>query len=200
MCVFSAPKDNSAEIARQREEQRQRDIDAGTVQVNDIFSQFNDDYYSGIEKAHNDYYLPQVQDQYEDARRKMVLNLSKNGTLNGSVGARTLGDLDENYQTQKGYYANQGVDLAQQYRGDVERNRSDVLGQLNASANPSAAAATASARAKSLTAPPTFSPLAQLFNDVSQQAVLDIAARQRGYPGRGSGLFTNSSPSETRVG
>lgn len=190
MCFPSAPKDNSAQIAREREDQRQRDIEAGTAQVNDIFDQFDDDYFGGIQSAHSDYYMPQLQDQYERARRKLVLQLGGAGTLASSAGARQLGELDKRYQTQRADYANQGVSLAEQYRGDVERNRAEVLNQLNASANPSAAAATASARAQSLMAPPTFSPIGNLFTDLVTQAGTGLAAERAGHRGYNTGLFS----------
>jgi hypothetical protein len=195
MCM-SPPKDNSAQIARQAEERRQADIKAGTEQVNDVFAQFDDDYFSGVQKASNEYYLPGVDNQYEDARRKLVLNLGGAGTLNGSAGARKLGALDEDYAKKKADYANQGVTLAQQYRGDVESNRMDILNQLSASANPSAAAAAANARAQSLTAPPAFSPIGNLFGDLAQYGANNLAIEATGRgPGFNTGLFNNPARS-----
>lgn len=189
MCIFSPPQDNSAQIARQQEEARQAAITSGTQRVNDVFSKFDDNFYNGVTKASNDYYLPQIDNQYKNAHRDLVLALGSSGILNGSAGARQLGQLDQEYQTQRGNYANQGVAAAQSERGTVEKDRADILSQLSASADPSAAAATASAQAASLTAPPVFSPIGQLFSSFATQGANNIAAARLGYPNFASGLF-----------
>jgi hypothetical protein len=195
---MSTPKDNSAAEARAAEDRRQAQIAAGTTQVNDIFSKFDDNYYGGVQKASDDFYMPQVDDQYEEARRKMVLTLGGSGRLNGSSGARDLGTLDERYRTQRADLANRGISTANDYRTDVERNRSEVLNQLNASANPASAAATANARAQSLTAPPTFSAIGNLFTDLLSSAGTGLAIEASGRgPGFGTGIF---SPGTSRAG
>lgn len=190
MCYPSQHDNSAAEQARRAEQQRQAAINAGTAKVNDVFSKFDDDYYAGIERASNDYYLPQVEDQYEDARKKLVLQLGRTGRIDGSSGARELGELDERYQTQRADIANRGVTAANEYRGKVEQNRSDVLSQLYASADPSAAATTAAARAESLTAPPAFSALGNLFGDLVRQGGTALAVeKNRLGPGYKTGLF-----------
>lgn len=108
MCFFGGPpEDNSAALARQAEEERQGRITQGTGQVNQTFSKFDDSFFDGVSKASNDFFLPQVQDQFEAARRKLVLGLGGRGTLNGSSGARQLGDLTKSFETQNASFANQ---------------------------------------------------------------------------------------------
>ena len=189
------PQDNSAAIARQAEEARQARIRAGQGQIDQTFSQFDDDYYGNVSKASDAYYMPQAEKQYADARRQLVLNLSRQGTLAGSAGARSMGDLDESYATQRGDLVNRGVAAGNEQRSNVERARSELMSQLNASADPGAVGAAAAARAQSLSAPPIFSPLGKLFADFANMGANAIGAERMGFRGTGTGLFTPGSPS-----
>jgi hypothetical protein len=75
----------------------------------------------------------------------------------------------------------------------VEKNRSELASQLQASADPSAAATSAAARAELMSAPPTFSPIGNLFSRLTDLATTDVAARNAGYPGFGTGLYNQST-------
>ena len=52
MCMSAPkiPKDNSAELARQREVERAGKVTAGRAAIDEQFLPFNDSYFSGIEK------------------------------------------------------------------------------------------------------------------------------------------------------
>lgn len=172
--------DGGAAAARAAEQARQAAIRTGTENVNKTFSQFDDNFFGGISKAHADFYGPQIEKQYHDARRDLVLKLGQSGILNSTGGQRKLSDLDLAAARQRSSIADQGLSLAADARNRVEDSRSNILAQLTASADPTAAATAAAARAKSLTAPPAFSPLANLFSsfaDLGTSAVIGAAHR-----------------------
>ena len=146
MCFFSAPapaQDNSAQIAAEREAKRQQDIAAGRSRIDEAFGQFNDPYYQGVEKSYLDYYNPQVDSQYEDAQRKLKLNLARTGNLNSGSGARQLGDLTRAYTDQRTAISGQAIDQANKQRGTVEQTKGELYNQNTAAADPAAAAASA---------------------------------------------------------
>lgn len=102
MCLTpSQPKDNSAQIAEQKEKERQDRIKAGQAAIDDAFGQFNDDYYGNISSGYTSYYNPQVDQQYKDALDKLTLQLGQQGILQSSEGSKQIGKLQENYQQQK---------------------------------------------------------------------------------------------------
>lgn len=198
MCIFSSPPSNGANAARDAEIARENRISQGSSDINKTFSQFDDNYYNGVAKASNDYYMPQVDKQYDEARRSLVLNLARSGTLNGSAGAHDLGLLDTQYQTDKSDYANQGIAAENQQRTAVEGARSDLMNQLNASADPVAAGAAAVARAKTLSGAPVFSPIGNLFGQFLQQGAFNVAANSPGYGapyGVSGGIYLPGAPS-----
>jgi hypothetical protein len=171
---------NAAESARAAEEARQARITQGTADVNKTFEQFNPDFYSKRAADYSGYYAPQVDEQYANAHRDLVMNLARTGVLNGSEGARQLGLLDEQYGREKEGVASRASDFSNQARTSVEQNRSDVLNQLSGSADPAAAAASATARATTLSAPGSFSPIGQLFAGLANQVGQGIAGATAG--------------------
>src|SRR3990167_9060937 len=135
MCIFSAPsipRDNSADIARQREEQRQADIKAGRTNIDQAFTRFDDPFYDNITNTHNQFYMPQIDKQYADATKKLKLRLAGAGNLNSGAGAAKIGDLTEVYDLQRADLANKAFDASNRYRQQVEGERSDLY-SLNAS-------------------------------------------------------------------
>ncbi len=198
MCVFSTPsipKDNSAELARKREEERKQRITEGEAKIDTQFEQFDDPYFKRVETAHFGNYAPQLEDQYGDARRKITLSLARTGNLNASSGARTLGDLAETYEKNRVRLGEEALGAANSARSRVEAARSDLYSQNRAAADPSAAARSALAQSELLSAPQTFSPLANVFASLINSAATGLAAERAGYRGFNTGLFSNGGAS-----
>lgn len=191
----SIPKDNSAQIARRREDERKANVASGRSAIDQQFLPFNDSYFGNIETSYNDFYQPQLEDQYNDTRRKAILNLADSGQLNASSGARSLGDLAENYQKNRVLIGDRGISAGNKARADVERNKSDLYAQNRSAADPSAASSSALARAGTLQAPPTYDPLGNVFADFISNIGTGISAERAGYKGLNTGLFNNQSGS-----
>src|SRR3546814_1150118 len=75
---------DAAEAARRDEEARQARIRAGMGQIDQTFSQFNDDYFDTRSKAYLDYATPQLEDQFAKAKEQLIFALSRGGNLNRS--------------------------------------------------------------------------------------------------------------------
>ncbi len=193
MCFFSAPKDNSAELARQAEATRQARITTGTGSINSAFSGFDDSFFSGIENDANAFFNPQIDRQFDNTREGLIKNLARSGNLNASTGARQLADLDRAGQEQRATFADKARSIASGVRTDVEGNRSNLLASLQASADPAAAAATANAQAASLSAPQQFSAIGDLFSNFGNIAATQFEGRNRGFNNPASAIFGPSS-------
>jgi len=195
MCLPSAsvPKDNSAEIARQEEAARQARITEGEAKIGEAFGQFDDPFYASREKSYTDYYFPQLEEQYNDARRKLVLSLAGSGNLNSGSGAGEMADLTKAFETQRSTTAGSALDFGNTTRSNVEAARQELIAQNRAAADPSAAASSAMARAGVLTPLPAFSPLGDIFASLISSAAIPLAAESKGYPGFKTGLFSADS-------
>jgi hypothetical protein len=200
MCLPKKPKDNSAEIARREEEQRQARIGEGRANIDQEFGQFNDDFYSGYQDDYLSYYNPQAQDQYKTSREKLMLSLAESGNINAGAGAEALGKLDKSYETSRGDIASQAADAANQRRNEIEGVRSELYSQNRAAADPSSAAAQAAARSGGLIDAPAYSPIGDLFGQLLTQYAVNRAGGQRREETRTPApLFSPGGSSSARV-
>lgn len=168
MCFFGGGgTDKAAEAARAAEVERQGRISQGQARINEILSGFNDNFYAGREKAYMDYATPQIEDQYTQARKNLMLALSRAGLSNSSAAVDRFGQLERQYGDARLQAADQAKSTAADARSKVESTRGNLYNQLYASADPAAAANAAQGQADVLAANPTFSPVAQLFQNVA---------------------------------
>jgi hypothetical protein len=183
MCFGSTPTDNSAELARQQEDARQTRIKDGSAKIDQAFKGFDTPYYEGVGKAYTDYYTPQLDRQYQTARDKVTYNLADSGGLDSTAAGKKFGDLTADYGIQKQQIADKAIGASQDLRGNVERNRSELVQQLETGSGVESTGATAVARANSLSAPEQFSPLGDLFGQYTGNVVASRALQGAGYAG-----------------
>ena len=187
-----------AKQARADEAARQARIREGTASIDNTFSQFDDNFYNGRQQAYLDYASPQLEDQYAQAQKELSYALARSGTLDSSVRASKLSDLQKLYDTQQRSVADQALGYANDARNNVEQARNSLITTLNSTADADAAAKAALGQAATLTAPQTFSPLSQLFADftsgLNTQAAAEKAAASTGVtPRYNTGLFKLSN-------
>lgn len=194
---------SAAAQARAEEEARQQRIRQGQAQVNDIFGRnFTDAFYQGRQNAYLNYATPQLDRDYEDARKKLTFALDRAGTLNSSVRAEKEAELDEVLAKQQQAVRDKALGYANTARNNVEGARSELISALNASGDATAAVNSANNRIATLSAQDTFSPLTGLFTGftgaLNTQAALEKAAHYSGgavKPTYNTGLFTPGSGS-----
>lgn len=135
------------------------------TRTTDIPSQFDDEFFGKAEKDYLDYYIPQFERQAREARHGNLISLARSGNIGGSVGAERTGGLAEEIEERR----RQLIEDAMRYRTglqtDLEQTRASLLGQAEAGYGQESLAGAAAAKAKALTAPPAFSPLADLFTN-----------------------------------
>lgn len=198
MCIFKRPRDNSSRMIADAEAQRQARIAQGMAAINNQFSQFNDDFFSGISRDALAYYNPQLTEQFQDASRDLALNLARAGLSDSSIAARRSADLNRAFTERQGRLVEEADNIARRARKDVENARSAVISDLNASADPVAAQMAAAARVRQLSAPPTFDPLENVFSAALRFAGTGAAAERMGGQGFG-GVFYNQN-GQSRIG
>lgn len=159
--------DDGSEEVRKREEERQARIRQGMGAIDKNFSAFNDDFFNKRRDDYVAYATPQLNEQYDDALTRLTAALSRSGALQSSEGAKRQGKLKRDFQLQRQGIVDKGSELSNQARSDLENARSSLVSDLYATADPAAAAAGAQARAKIASQTPGFTPLGQLFQDIT---------------------------------
>ena len=167
MCFGGGGGDDGAAEARQREEQRQARIRQGMSAIDKNFRAFDDNFFNQRRDAYVAYATPQLNEQYDDALTQLTAALSRSGALQSSEGAKRTAKLKRDFDIQRQGLVDKGTELSTQARSDLENARSSLVTDLYATADPAAAAAGAAARAKIASATPGYTPLGQLFQDIT---------------------------------
>jgi hypothetical protein len=165
-----------------REAERQAKVKEGQKGIDASFKQFNKPYYDEYQSSITDYYYPQLEDQYGSAVGQMVSSLAGRGIGESTVGNDQRAKLLEENNRQRAGIANQAVDSTNKLKTSVENSKTDLYALNEASADPEAMNARAVGEATALVAPPTLSPLAQIFT-AALSPFLAYQSASQGQPG-----------------
>lgn len=189
-----------ARRAEQREIERERRIRDGMSRIDQVFRAFDDNFFNQQRQAQLDYLLPQIRDQYENAQRQLIYALARGGQLNSSVAARRNAQLAREHQlalARADSIADQAVKAA---RGDVERERADLIAQLQATADPASVANQARIRGESLRIGQPLADVGVLFQNATAGLAAALAPRYDEYGQRvGGGVSFGGQRDRSRV-
>lgn len=201
MCLDpKIPKDNSAALARQREEERAALVAQNQQIVDSSLSGFNGDFYRGLTDAFTNYYAPQLDTQYADADRSLRLGLADQGILASSAANRQHSNLMERYLDARADIGNRAQDAVQKTQTQVEGTRANLYDLARSGAAPTAVASSARLQQGSIPDQLTRSPLGDVFGTAAKAAAAGISAERAGYRGWGTGWFDTPAPASRVVG
>jgi len=118
--------------ARQREEERQARIRAGTGSIDTAFGGFNDAFYADRRNAYTGFYQPQLTDQFEEARKKLTYALARAGTLNSSIAAENSAKLGREYDTNRAIIQSKAEEDVNALQSRIGSEKTALVSQLNA--------------------------------------------------------------------
>lgn len=174
--------------AADREAKRRRNLVAGTENIDAALAPFDQNFFDKQGAAFQANALPGLDRSFGDAQRELIFALSRGGILQSN----TAGRKQRRLNTERGDFerdiASQAADFANQGKRDVESTRSNLIAQLNATENPSAASASAAREAGLLNNAPSFSPLGNFVFNAADG--LNNFSQQR----NGGGGFLGASP------
>ena len=193
MCIGGGGGDGGAAAAaaerRAQEEARRAKIEQGTQGINAAFQAFDDPFFSGRQQAYIDYQTPFLQDQFSDAKRQLGLTLASSGQSQSSIAAKRFAGLTTDFDNARRQIFDQGRTIANQSRSEVENARSDLINQLNATADPETASGGAARRAEMLSQLPRFDPIGNVFGGVTDGLATAAMINPRGTRKALSSLF-----------
>lgn len=207
MCIFGSGDGGAKALAAQQQKQadearadqtaKAASLKQGMGNIDNAFSGFNDDYFNNLAKQYTDYAQPQLDDQYNEQKKNLTYALARGSNLNSSVAGDQQALLDRQYAQNETGLQSTGMGYASQARKDVQANKNDVVSQLNASYDANAANTSALSAAKALAAPVQFSPLGQLFTNISAVAAQNKIASDAtpSYGNYGTRLYGGGSSS-----
>ena len=188
MCFDSSGGDSASGDSRQLEEERRARINEGMASIDNTFAPFNSDYYTDFENKYRNLGIPDVASQFRDAMQKSRFSLARAGNLDSSAAGQTYKDLAQRNNQALLKVSDDARTASAQQRGAIEGARSSLTSQLSATENPSAVAQAAVNQAAVLSKPPTYSPITDIFANVTGALASNEAARRWGNPGLGFDL------------
>jgi hypothetical protein len=167
--------------AKQKEADRQARLSQGTAAVNSIFDASNDptnpNYidYNKYNQAQLDYYQPQLQTQYEQAKRKLTYDLARGGTLRSKGAADAAGILNTENLTGDAALRAQADTSTANLRSTVQNEKQTALNQVFSTEDPSIAANTATSMVQQgAVAAPNLNPLGAMFSPIAVGATAGL--------------------------
>jgi len=191
---------DGSQAITQQEAQRQALISQGAQQVNQAFAGYTPQFYEGMRQNVLAAQLPQVQRQYQQTQGQLASNLGNQGLIRSSA-ARNLGSsLQEQLSTNLFNVSNQATQAVQDLQKNVAGEKSNILGQLEASAQPNIAGQQALDAASRYSAPSIIQPLGNLFQNWSNIYLARQIGQTYGQPQQSQYPFqyqqgSQSSPS-----
>lgn len=174
--------DAAKTAAEEKEAQRLAAIKAGNANIDSAFGQFDGGYYDNYKDAYTGYYNPQISQQHGDAIGKLTAALAGRGQLGATAGNQAFGKVQERYDTELGRIGNEAETSAKQLEGTVQDQKTNLYTLNQAAADPEGINARAIAEATSLVAPPAYSPLGMVFQDVINPYLGYRNSRQNAIP------------------
>jgi hypothetical protein len=170
-----------ARLAREAEEKREARVRLGTGLIRKKFGEtYDDEYYKNLEKTQAAQGQLELQPQFEQARRSLMAALTRSGMRHSSVQERKGADLTRQRGIADQMVASRALDTVQRRKQDVANAENIAISQLQGSADPAAAVATASTLAAANSAPPVWQPLGQVFTDVTAGLATQADLERRG--------------------
>ena len=156
----------AAQEARMKEVQREQRLRQGEASINALYDnqdQFKN-LYDKYETGQRNFYMPELEKQYGDAREKAYLAHAGAGTLWSSMRGDTEADIASQNALNRGQIESQIQDSLGGLRRQIAGDKSSLINQLYATENPEMAANEALSRVRTVSQQtPPLSPMGDLF-------------------------------------
>ncbi len=131
------------------------------------FEGYGDKFYNEREKAYTDYAMPQVAQQYRDAKAATMYGLANRGQLGSSLDREAGSQLERTSASARSAVVDNAIDQSSQLRRDIEAARQSAIQQLYQATDPSKAVASAIATSGQFRRPSSFAPVINAFANIA---------------------------------
>lgn len=193
---------DEARLSRASERARRQVTAQNRREVAEAFKDFDDQYFDSIASAFENYYRPQVEEDFDTLEEQTIY--AAPGGVGSSAFASRLGKVAEGRQKAMTAVGQEAFGEAERARGDVESQRASLLGLAESAEDPRAFGEQAVAAARSAARPQSYSPLADLMARYGGMLTDLGESQRRGYQAPrplsfGSGSGGSSSGSSWRT-
>lgn len=174
MSLFGSAGDGGAAAA---EAARQKRIREGMVGLDQSFAQFDEPFYQQAATDYTQAVTPKLMSDYRTTRNNLTYALARGGLTNSSAAVQRNTSLQNNLARNESQVANNAQQQSNALRSNVNSQKSQLVAQLESSADPTAVNSQAQAAVSQLRAPSAIQPLGNLFADWSQMYLNNQSAQ-----------------------
>jgi len=178
---------------RQEQQAREQRIKSAQQEIQHGFAGFNPAFYEGRRQAFLGQALPQLGEQYNQARRNLATMLANRGLLQSGAAGQLQGSLQQELGKQKQLVAGQATDEANRLRAAVSDQQSQLLSQAISGLDPSLARSQALSSAGNIMAQSPAAQVGNMFGDWANIYLANRTLRERGRANDLTSQIVNSS-------
>lgn len=135
---------------------------------NNLTGGFGNDFYNNYRNSILNYYLPQEDQQYQNARTSLNYGLARAGQLNSGTAGMDIANLAQQDTMNQAQIGSQADTQTATLRNQIAQDQQTALNQLYSTENPTVAANTAGNMvANANLTKPVLDPVGQLFSNIS---------------------------------
>lgn len=168
----------AADEARAKESARSQRLETGVNTImkafdanktaDGAFGGFDDNYYNKYRQAQLDYYMPELDKQFQQAQDDLTFAHARAGTLNSTMANKNVTDLLQQNDLNKANIISKADNATGQLRQSVQAQKQSLLNQLYSTENPDIAANLATNSVRTLqNATPSFDSIGDLFKNMA---------------------------------
>ena len=174
--IFGKPDTPEDQYAKARADElaRQARVVEGIDEIEDVFSQYDQDFYDRRSDAYMNYQAHQLKDQYKEGLKDLQFALARGGRLNSSTEVGRKAQAAQDLQFQRQEMAGRAMQAASYSEAGLLEAKDKMIKLNLANADPDLAASLSIARSKALNKPPKYDELLDVFGNITE----GLASRQ----------------------
>lgn len=162
--VFVEQQQREAEDAERRAAELKARREQAVADINATYSTIGDDFYDGYRQSFLDYYTPQLEEQFSDARSQTLFDHVRKGTTRSSAYAERMADLFRDKSVNEAQIYNDADRRTAELRDRVASEKQGALELASYAEDPSMAATRALTEVNAVqNVSPNISPLGDIF-------------------------------------
>jgi hypothetical protein len=179
--------------AENKAQLKQQQLTDATTQINNSFDQFDGNFYKNYGQQLMSFWQPDLDRQYGDAQRSVNYNFADTQPGGGSAPAEAMGRLKQAYDSAELSAQDNATSQSNQLHSSIEGQRSNLLSEANSSTDPGGVASSTAGQISSIPTQAPYSPLGDVFSNLTSQYATATQAAKNGGIGWG---FLTPKPSD----
>jgi hypothetical protein len=175
-------RDTSAEQAALQASQRQDQILKGQSAIDTAFQPYDDNFYANYGKTYENYFDPQIDNQFLKAQQQQTYDLARRGVTDSTPAITAADKLNQAYGQQRQQVGSDAINAVNTLKNNVQSQKNSLYSLNTSAADPTLAASHAADAVGTLPTLPKYSVLGDLFGGLVNSGASYVAGQNQALP------------------